>query len=136
MKFISALFSSNQFRVEFFGKKVDLTEFFQENRGTVSQCGNSTNSLSHIFSKNLVKITFLLKKSLKSWFHEIFFIEWEFLIFYTVRACVSYLKFIFVGRLYVNWVWTDFHKEKSLINSYLISDYPPFLVPQDNSRTR
>ena len=49
---------TNYLRVEFFGKKVDLTEFFQENRGTVSQCGNSTNSLSRIFGKNLVKTTF------------------------------------------------------------------------------
>ena len=30
-----------------------------------AQCGNFTNSLSRIFGKNLVKTTFLLKKSLK-----------------------------------------------------------------------
>ena len=41
-----------------------------------TQCGNNINSLSYNFDKNFVKATFLLKKLLKSWFHEIFF-QWE-----------------------------------------------------------
>ena len=40
---------------------------------TVSQCGNYRNLLSHFFGKNFLKLTFLLKKSLKSSFDEIFF---------------------------------------------------------------
>ena len=36
---------------------------------------------SHFFDKTSVKATFLLKKLLKSWFHEIFFGESEFLVF-------------------------------------------------------
>ena len=36
-------------------------------------CGNHGNLLSHFFFKNFVKATFLLKKSLKSWFDEMFF---------------------------------------------------------------
>ena len=44
-------------------------------------CGNYGNSLSRIFGKNFVKVTVLLKKLLKSWFHEIFFGEREFLKF-------------------------------------------------------
>ena len=38
--------------------------------------GNYENLLSHFFGKNFVKATFLLKKSLNSWFDEIFF-RWE-----------------------------------------------------------
>ena len=41
-------------------------------------CGNYGNSLSHIFGKNFVKVTFLLNELLKSWFDEIFFGEIEF----------------------------------------------------------
>ena len=38
-----------------------------------AQCGNYGNLLSRFFDKNFVKVTFLLKKILKSWFDEIFF---------------------------------------------------------------
>ena len=41
-----------------------------------TQCGNYGNLLSLFFGKNFVKVTFLLKKSLNSWFDEIFF-RWE-----------------------------------------------------------
>ena len=41
----------------------------------VKKCGNYGNSLSHFFDKNFVKVTFLLKKMLKSWFDEIFYAE-------------------------------------------------------------
>ena len=41
-----------------------------------SHCGNYGNSLSRFYGKNFVKITFLLNKLLKNWFHEIFF-RWE-----------------------------------------------------------
>ena len=43
---------------------------------TVSQCGNYRNLLSHFFGKNFLKLTFLLKKSPKSWFNKIF-TQWE-----------------------------------------------------------
>ena len=48
--------------------------FFQ--KSVRAQCGNCGNSLSHFSDKNFVKVTFLVKKLLKSWFHEIFF-RWE-----------------------------------------------------------
>ena len=47
----------------------------------LTQCGNYRNLLSHFFDKNFVKLTILLKKLLKSWFHEIFFNKSEFLVF-------------------------------------------------------
>ena len=67
--------------------KVDLMECLIKNRGSKMnkvgfisftkntlyihisfkrQCGNYGNSLSHLFDKNFVKVTFLLKKILKS----------------------------------------------------------------------
>ena len=39
-------------------------------------CENCRNSLSHFFRKNFVKSMVLLKKSLNSWFDEIFY-QWE-----------------------------------------------------------
>ena len=50
--------------------------FFPWNWIEVSQCGNCCDLVSHIFGKNFVKVTFLLKKLLKSWFDEIFF-RWD-----------------------------------------------------------
>ena len=44
-------------------------------------CGNYGNILSHIFGKNFVKVTALLKELLKSWFDEIFFGESNFFLF-------------------------------------------------------
>ena len=38
-----------------------------------THCGKFGNLLSHFFDKKFVKATFLWKKLLKSWFHEIFF---------------------------------------------------------------
>ena len=46
-----------------------------------TQCGNYENLLPHIFGKNFVKVIVLLKKSLNSWFDEIFFSERKFFIF-------------------------------------------------------
>ena len=43
---------------------------------TGTQCENYVNLLPHFFDKNFVKTTLLLKKSSKSWFHEIFF-RWQ-----------------------------------------------------------
>ena len=56
-----------------------MTEFLRKNCGIViAQCGNYGNLLSHFLAKNFVKITFLLKKILKSWFDE-FFDGWQFI---------------------------------------------------------
>ena len=52
----------------------------------ISQCGNYGNLLSHIFGKNFVKVTFLLK----SWFDEIFFGESKFFNF---PQCAELQKF-------------------------------------------
>ena len=94
--------SSNQLFSDFFSKTIAFTKFFQKkcerialwkswkftltpfwqkiresNVFTAPQCRNSGNSLSHLFDKKFVKITFLLKKKLlKRRFHEIFF-QWE-----------------------------------------------------------
>ena len=47
-----------------------------------AHCGNYGNLLSRIFGKNFVKVTDLPKKSLNSWFDEIFFFsESKFFIF-------------------------------------------------------
>ena len=46
-----------------------------------AQCRNYRNSLSCIFGKNLVQVTVLLIKSLKSWFDEKNFDESKFFIF-------------------------------------------------------
>ena len=48
---------------------------------TWAQCGICRNSLSHFFDKNFVKVTFLLKNILKSWFDEIFLGDSKFFIF-------------------------------------------------------
>ena len=53
------------------GKSVNCLILIQE-----THCGNYGNLLSNFSGKNFVKPTFLLKKSLKSWFDEIFFL-WE-----------------------------------------------------------
>ena len=51
----------------------------------------SGNLFSPFFSgKNFVKATDLLKKLLKSWFHEIFF-QWEIISHFSTRHCV-YVK--------------------------------------------
>ena len=42
-----------------------------------TQYENCCNLVSHIFRKNLVKVTFLLKKLLNSWFDEMFVFRWE-----------------------------------------------------------
>ena len=46
-----------------------------------TQCGNYGNLLSHFFYKHFVKVVFLLDKSRSSRFHEIFFVDSEFLVF-------------------------------------------------------
>ena len=43
---------------------------------SITQCGNYEILLSRFFDKNFVKVTFLLKKVLNSWFDEIFY-EWQ-----------------------------------------------------------
>ena len=45
------------------------------------QCGNCCDLVSHIFGKNFVKLTVLLRKLQKSWFNEIFFGETKFFVF-------------------------------------------------------
>ena len=56
-----------------------------DDKVALTQCGIYGNSLSHIFDKNFVKAKFLLKKLLKSCFHEKIS-EREFLVF---PNCVS-----------------------------------------------
>ena len=46
-----------------------------------AQCGNCCAIVSYIFGKNFVKVTFILKKSLKSYFDENFFGETKFFTF-------------------------------------------------------
>ena len=55
---------------------VNFRNFHTVSEFQCAQCGNYGNSLSHYFGKNFVKVTYLLKKILKSWFDEIFF-QWE-----------------------------------------------------------
>ena len=50
------------------------------------QSRNYGKLLSHIFDKNFVKVTFLLKTLLKNWFHRKFFGEREFRFFHTVTT--------------------------------------------------
>ena len=65
-------------------------------------------SLTH-FWQNVVKVTFLLKKSLKSWFHEIFF-QWERIsrfssLWYIDPFCVAF--FVGMAKLFIiNWLPT------------------------------
>ena len=54
------------------------------------QCGNCCDLVSHIFGKNFVKLTVLLRKLQKSWFNEIFFGETKFFVFSTL--CVTVWK--------------------------------------------
>ena len=54
-----------------------------------SQYGNYGNLLSLFFGKNFVKVTFLLKKLLKSWFDEIFLVTVNFCYFHSV-----YIQFL------------------------------------------
>ena len=66
-----------------------------------SQCGNCGNTLSYLLDKNFVKLTFLLKKLLKSWFHDFFSLRENFSFFHTVGFdCERYPKF-YVKRLQV-----------------------------------
>ena len=74
------LFSSNQFRVQFFGKKL-LSRNFHIVTLFDAQC-------AHFFRKNFVKATVLLNKSLKSWFDEIFF-QWEQIIHFSTLCCAQ-----------------------------------------------
>ena len=70
----------------------------------VLQCGNFGNSLSHIFDKNFMKTTFLLRKLLKRWFDEIFFrFEWIF-HFITLSQSGNY------GNLLSGFFWQKFRK--------------------------
>ena len=57
----------------------------------MAQCVNYENSLSHFFDKTFVKATFLLKKLLKSWFHDLFFVRVNILFFHTVYCLVAKL---------------------------------------------
>ena len=57
-------------------------------------CWNSGNWSSHLFDKNSVKTTFLLK----SWFHEIFFGEKVFGVFHAVKCLILVI-------FYVKWRW-------------------------------
>ena len=116
--------SSNQLFSNFFSKTIAFTKFFQKkcerialwkswkftltpfwqkiresNVFTAPQCRNSGNSLSHLFDKKFVKITFLLKKKLlKRRFHEIFF-RWERISrFFTL--CINKQEKYFVKLIY------------------------------------
>ena len=78
--------------------------------------------LSHTFShKNFVKATFFIDKILKSWFHEIFFREREFLVFPHGNSLShlyffgkNFVKVSVIDRLLKRWfhgfflVWENF----------------------------
>ena len=71
--------SSNQLFSNFFSNIVVFTKFLPkkcERQFLVFSTLHCGYSLSHFFGRNFVKATFLLKKSPKSWFDEIFF-RWE-----------------------------------------------------------
>ena len=70
-------FSWNQIIVKTCVKKVNFTEITEIMYKIFAKI------LSHIFDKNFVKSTFLLKKLLKSWFHEIFLVRENFSFFHT-----------------------------------------------------
>ena len=69
-----------------------------------AQCGNCCNLVSHIFGKNFVKVTFLLKKLLKS-FNEIFFGETKFFVF---PHCGTHTMEI--TEIYSHNVWQKFRE--------------------------
>ena len=89
--------------------KFTLTPFWQKIREsnvftTPVYYGNSGNSLSHLFDKKFVKITFLLKKKLlKRLFHEFFF-RWERISrFSTVCALKKLLK-SWLHEIFFQWL--------------------------------
>ena len=68
-----------------------------------SQRGNYGNLLSHLTNKNFVKVTFLLKKILKSRFDEFFWITVNFLFLHTVCCgilCIFMTKISWKRRYY------------------------------------
>ena len=76
-----------------------------------AQCGNDKNYLSHFFNKNFVKATGLLKKLLKSGFHEIFFGETEFLIFPNCAQCgkkFTVTQFFIVKSILISRIFFSF----------------------------
>ena len=79
MKKINIFFCQiNAFTKELISRKIE--HFVENEKFTRTHCGNYGNSLSRIFGKNVVKVTVLLSKLLKSWFDEIF-LWWDFLVF-------------------------------------------------------
>ena len=60
---------------------------------TVWKLRNFTLSLSRIFGENLVKVTVKLKKSLNSWFDEIFFCESKFSICTVIALSITLIDY-------------------------------------------
>ena len=56
-----------------------------------AQCGNYGNLLSRFFGKNFVKATYLLNKSLKSWFDGKFLVRVNFWFFH-ILLCLIFEK--------------------------------------------
>ena len=80
-------------------------------------CGNYRKLLSHFFDKKIVKATFLRKKLLKSWFHEISFaVRVNFSVFHTV----CYQTLMLENPLFCQFVWVN------STHCYLGLTNPPF----------
>ena len=80
-KFISEIFYFSEFfAIHNFAVHTHITVWKNDETHT-AKCGNCGNLLGHFFEKNFVKVTFLLKKILQSWFDEIFLGDSKFFIF-------------------------------------------------------
>ena len=95
---------------------------------TVVWCGNNGNLLSsHIFGKNFVKITFLLKKLLESWFDEFFLSDSKIFIF---PHCDTQIFGYFLKSLQSFFTWKWFQQKKSSKRDFF---FVRLLFPIDNS---
>ena len=81
-----------------------------------AQCGICCNLVSHIFNKNFVKVTFFLKKLLKSWFDEIFFGGTKF---FTFPHCVPHS--VEITEIYCHFFDKNFVKVTFLLKKILKS---------------
>ena len=117
----SKLFTSNHLRIKFFCKKVNFTKYLYHSPEmnvifiiSILCCENTAwklrkYSLSHFFGKNFVKVTFLLRKLLKSWFHEFSYsVKENFSFFHTVEKQIMTLMTIFTWnwmfKCYMLWI--------------------------------
>ena len=93
---------------------------WKNDKTLTTKCGNCGNLLSDFFDKNFVKVTFLLKKILMSWFDEIFWVIVNISFFHTVlchsvesdeflRSLILHNFWEISVKLMQNWVKVWFH---------------------------